>query len=93
MALRHSRYNLCASMTRNFEGSLATRQTEVVPHRLGACVGGAPGEALGVCVVRGCRGKEKSRQFPAERAVYLRGASPVSATTVGFCSLRRANTP
>lgn len=62
------------------------------PHRLGACVGGAPGEALGVCVVRGCRGKEKSRQFPAERAVYLRGASPVSATTVGFCSLHAANT-
>ena len=81
MALRRLGYNLCASATR-----------EVAPHRLGACVGGAPGEALGVCVVRGCRGKEKSRQFPAERAVYLRGASPVSATTVGFCSLRGANT-
>ena len=54
---------------------------------MGASVGGAPGEALGVCVVRGCRGNEKSRQFPDERAVYRSGASPVSATTVGFCNL------
>ena len=82
-----------AQSSRSSESSPAASQKEVEAHRLGACVGGAPGEALGVCVVRGCRGKEKSRQFPAERAVYLRGASPVSATTVGFCSLRRANTP
>ena len=57
-------------------------------HLLGACVGGAPGEALGVCVVRGWRGKLKSRQLPTDLDVYLSGASAVSAATVGFCSLQ-----
>ena len=42
-------------------------------------------------MVRGCRGKLKSRQFPDERAVYRSGASPVSAATFGFCSLHGHN--
>lgn len=53
-------------------------------------MGGAPGEALGVCVVRGWRGKLKSRQLPTDLDVYLSGASAVSAATVGFCSLQAA---
>lgn len=53
-------------------------------------MGGAPGEALGVCVVRGWRGKLKSRQLPTDLDVYLSGASAESAATVGFCSLQAA---
>ena len=57
-------------------------------HLLGACAACAVAVAVVVCVVRGWRGNEKSRQLPLLRPVRRSGASAVLATLVGCCSLQ-----
>jgi len=78
-------WSVCKSLIQNMYSRAAVRDEKIGSDLAGAWAAGLADTCFG------CLGKAKSRQLPVDLAVYLIGASAVSAVRPGFCSLQHQN--